>query len=80
MDKLKVRFQDGPITVTQLNYRGYEIHTYTSPNRYSRYIYKIGEVLDTVYDTNDRTVTVEDCKQIIDRLNGDRIEQLSFDI
>ena len=63
MDKLKVRFQDGPITVTQLNYRGYEIHTYTSPNRYSRYIYKIGEVLDTVYDTDDRTVTVEDCKQ-----------------
>ena len=75
----RVRFQDVPITVTQVNYRGYEIHTYRSPRHYARYIYKEGEVLDTVYDTSDHSVTVDDCRKIIDRLT-DKPEQLQLEL
>lgn len=75
----RVRFQDGPITVTQVNYSGYEIHTYRSPSHYARYIYKEGEVLDTVYDTSDHSVTVDDCRKIIDRLT-DKPEQLRLEL
>ena len=75
----RVRFRDGAIIVTQVNYRGYEIHTYLSPRHYERYIYKEGEVLDTVYETTDRSVTVDDCRRIVDRLT-DKPEQLRLEL